>query len=63
MKLAIELDNGCIGYGKVHNSGCRDLRDPEPIGDATTWTHAARLFNDLTGWEDPPSYAPCVKLP
>lgn len=34
MQFEIEMyDDGTQKYGTVHKAGCRDLRDPEPIGD------------------------------
>jgi hypothetical protein len=65
MRLAIEFDNG-PGYGHIHAAGCRDLRDPEIIGEADTVTEANRLAHELTGWDDgeddPDGYrfAPCA---
>lgn len=62
MKLAIEMRDG-PGYGKVHREGCRDLRDPEPIGEATSRDHISALAEDATGWEDGHTgISACVKL-
>lgn len=35
------------GYGKVHVAGCKDLRDPEPLG--TDWQSGIRALG--TEWE------------
>jgi hypothetical protein len=62
-KLAIEMGEG-RSYGSIHAAGCRDLRDPESLGSASTKTEASALAEDLTGWdEDEYHFAPCVKLP
>ncbi|AXH49795.1 hypothetical protein KNU02_gp70 [Gordonia phage Pleakley] len=74
MQLSIEFGNGSrqSDYGKIHKTGCRDLHDPEPIGDALSKDEAVRLADGVTCWaesegEDPAAYgyqfAPCVKLP
>lgn len=74
MNLSIEYGNGnrMSDYGTIHKTGCRDLHDPEPIGDAISKDEAARLADKATNWaseegEDPVDYgyrfAPCVKLP
>lgn len=71
MKLAIELDQAIErNYGRVHRAGCRDLRDPEPIGDAETLAEIPALIEAATGWDattDPAYYighrAPCVTVP
>jgi hypothetical protein len=52
------------GYGKIHKTGCRDLRDPELLGDAEDRAQLLDLFNDVTGWGyDEPSeleLSPCA---
>jgi len=60
--LAIEMADG-KSYGHIHKAGCRDLRDPEPLGEATTTAQATQLAYDLTGWEadeDGFHFAPCA---
>ena len=32
-KFVIEMDSDSPSYGKVHRAGCRDCKDPEPVGD------------------------------
>ena len=32
-KFVIEMDGDSPSYGKVHHAGCRDCKDPEPVGD------------------------------
>ena len=32
-KFVIEMDGNSKTYGKVHRAGCRDCKDPEPVGD------------------------------
>lgn len=64
MRLSIEFESG-PGYGHIHAEGCRDLRDPEPIGEADTIAEANRLANELTGWDDDGvdesyRFAPCA---
>jgi hypothetical protein len=64
MMVVIEMAEG-KSYGHIHKSGCRDLRDPEFLGDARTFAEAEEMAEDLTGWGyDPGEYrfAPCVKL-
>jgi hypothetical protein len=61
--LAIEMAD-CKSYGHIHKAGCRDLRDPEPLGQATTTAQATQLAYDLTGWEadeDGFHFAPCAR--
>jgi hypothetical protein len=66
MRLAVELDQSTDGYGTVHRAGCRDLRDPEILGETDTRAGAAALLYDATGWEiDGPAdvrFAPCARL-
>ena len=38
MFVSVEMDDH--GYGKVHRTGCRDLRDPFPLGPVETWAEA-----------------------
>jgi hypothetical protein len=64
--LAIELDDSVRGYGTVHRAGCRDLRDPELLGEWSTVAEVAAAIEDATGWErtaEEVVLAPCVKLP
>jgi hypothetical protein len=56
-------------YGKVHRAGCRDLRDPYPLGEAGSLAEVPALIEEATGWDataSPEHYmrhvAPCVKL-
>ena len=66
MKLDIELDQCARDYGRVHRAGCRDLSDPDALGDAFNLTQINPLVEALTGWDrsgDDPYVAPCVKLP
>jgi hypothetical protein len=67
--LAIEMDDrNPSRYGKIHKKGCRDLRDPETIGEATDRDTANRLADDITGWGPDYGevyeygYAPCTGL-
>jgi hypothetical protein len=63
MKLAVEMSRlDERRYGHVHKAGCRDLRDPESMGEAATYDQARAAFEDMTGWDDDPYFAPCVKL-
>ncbi|WP_100514229.1 hypothetical protein [Mycobacteroides abscessus] len=72
MELVIECSNdGHAGYGSIHRSGCLDVSDPAPIGDANTRLAAVILADETTSWaanegEDPADYgykiAPCVTL-
>ena len=32
-KFVIEMDGNSKTYGKVHRAGCRNCKDPEPVGD------------------------------
>jgi len=65
MKLAVELDQDSAGYASIHRQGCRDLSDPEPIGEASTHADALALCLEVTGWDDADScrFAPCARLP
>lgn len=73
MHLSIELENiNSAAYGKIHKTGCADLRDPESLGDAETKAEAVVLADRVTSWaendgEDPAEwgyqFASCVKLP
>lgn len=31
--FVIEMDGDSRTYGRVHVAGCRDCKDPEPLGD------------------------------
>lgn len=62
MHVSLELYNG-KGYGHIHRTGCRDLRDPEGLGEVSTKSEAEALAEDLTGWGHEPGeyrFAPCV---
>lgn len=63
--LSIEFDQAGRGYGHLHKTGCRDLRDPERLGEHTTRRSALDAALDMTGWEDDDcfAFAPCVTLP
>lgn len=67
--LAIEMnDTSTAKYGVIHAAGCRDLRDPEPIGEASTIAEANQAADDTTGWEYVPTgdgyrLAPCAMRP
>lgn len=51
--LVIEMDDSDISkYGVIHRAGCRDARDPEPLGSATTRVEAGELANAITSWDD-----------
>jgi len=63
MELAIELGGEVPKYGKIHKAGCRDLIDPEPIGECATKAEACKAAMDVTGWmQDQYEFAPCVKV-
>lgn len=67
MKLAIEFDDrDPVRYGKLHKVGCRDLRDPEPIGDAASLAQARELAEAVAFWGDGETYpyelANCVRF-
>lgn len=72
MKLAIEMNDGLHtdAYGMIHRAECRDLHDPEPIGDARSRAEIPQLVENATGWglgDDDVAYylanvAPCVTL-
>lgn len=67
MQYAIEMFDGTTerqrrAYGVVHRAGCRDLRDPEPVG--TDWREG--VANLGTDWamdvdDDLVTLAPCAK--
>lgn len=42
MKLAIEFArfNNDKGYGHIHKAGCRDLHDPETLGETDSFATA-----------------------
>lgn len=66
MKLAVEMENN-NSYSHVHREGCKDLKDPEPIGEHINIATIANLFVSDFGWEiDIPEkdihLAPCVKF-
>jgi hypothetical protein len=64
MRVVIEMAD-VKGYGHIHKSGCRDLRDPEFLGDAATFAEAEEMAEDLTGWgydSGEYKFAPCAKL-
>ncbi|SLC73260.1 Uncharacterised protein [Mycobacteroides abscessus subsp. massiliense] len=72
MQLVIEFGNGSrAGYGSIHRSGCTDVVDPAPIGDADSRSAAVALADETTCWasnegECPADYgykiAPCAAL-
>lgn len=47
----IEMDDSVKGYGVAHRSGCRDLRDPESLGDCHSRSDVASAIEELIGWE------------
>lgn len=68
MKLSVEMSQTVptSKYGVIHRTGCRDLRDDMPLGEASTKSEAAELAEDWLNWDYEPSeweYAACVKLP
>ncbi len=44
MTFAVEEAEG-RGYKRVHRAGCRDLKDPEVMGDAATLTELLDLVD------------------
>jgi hypothetical protein len=48
-QFALELENGNPRAGYVHKTGCRDLRDPEPLGNASTANELSTLVADING--------------
>ena len=32
-RFVIEMDSDSPSYGKVHREGCRNCKDPEPVGN------------------------------
>lgn len=67
VELVIEMDDRDMSkYGTIHKAGCRDARDPEPIGSATHRDQVGGLANALTSWDDDPDQpyqwhiAPCA---
>jgi hypothetical protein len=64
--LSIELsDRDMSRYGSIHKTGCRDLKDPERLGDVSSKSEAFDKAEDLTGWgyeEGEYKFAPCVHL-
>lgn len=66
MNVSIEMgDSDIRSYGSIHRTGCRDLRDPERLGEVETRADAEMAAEDLTGWGYEPGeyhFAPCVTL-
>lgn len=64
MKLVVEMENG-PRYASVHKEGCRDCRDPEPMGEVVDRESIGAAVERATGWDDPDDFsvAPCVKFP
>jgi hypothetical protein len=61
--LAIEFAGEAPKYGKLHKAGCRDLIDPESIGDCSSRVDALVAAKEATGWDqDTYEFAPCVKI-
>jgi hypothetical protein len=57
MDFAIEMAQDSRRYGFVHKLGCKDLRDPEPIG--SDWRAGVDALGDE--WEGyPVQLAPCA---
>lgn len=62
--LSIELDSGSKSYGYIHVAGCRDLKDPEPLGAIHSLVDVGVIVAECTGWECEDKYpliAPCAK--
>jgi hypothetical protein len=64
VSLAIELDQDSKGYAYLHLSGCRDLKDPEPIGPVHSLEDAGAIVAEFTGWDcegEYPLISPCAR--
>jgi len=56
MELVIEMDDSVSAkYATIHRKGCRDVRDPESLGEVTTYTGLADAIYEHIGWSE---YAP-----
>ena len=67
-QFVIEEGGSDREYHKVHVAGCRDLKDPEPIGEASGWEDLLQVVQGSYGAEEFDSMAylkrmcpPCVK--
>lgn len=62
ISLSIEMGTS-DRYGHIHRTGCRDLVDGMPIGQASTQQAAEDLANDATCWDAEPgeyAFSPCA---
>ena len=62
-KFVIEMDGDSPTYGKVHRKGCRNCKDPYPVGDTFDEIVENWLWpeeRDYEGWIAD-SCMPCAK--
>lgn len=61
--LVVEMGDG-PRYGYVHVAGCRDVRDPLPLGAIYSLADLGAIVSECTGWDCEDHYeavAACVK--
>ena len=63
-KFVIEMGGDSPTYGKVHREGCRDCKDPEPVGDS--WSEVVENWPWPEDLEDDRrwvinAFMPCAK--
>lgn len=62
--LSLELDQESKSYAYVHRAGCRDLRDPIPLGPIHALDDIGVIVSENTGWECDDAYpyiSPCAR--
>lgn len=68
VEFVVEEGGSDREYHKVHVAGCRDLKDPEPIGEASDWESLLEAAQGMYGADEFDSLRylksvcpPCVK--
>jgi hypothetical protein len=64
VRVELELDQSSKSYGFVHVAGCRDLRDPLPLGAVSSFADIGVIVGENTGWDCDDEYtsiSPCAR--